>query len=177
MDSKSPETLEYITCENMRKNWLTTNNDDKTNTLYDLLWSNWYEKFNMKKDDFFVKLLKNFIMNEPMNKATYIEKISDTLLIIKGLDGYERKEMHVLCDKIGLHHESKQSGRKMKDFYIYKPEKWSWEYTIRNPYSRDPEYYERKNDPCCDQCGESTDQLLYYQGESYCEECLNNTNS
>jgi hypothetical protein len=136
-------SLFEICCENIRKNWDKYENNIEyeyfTEFVNDLLWENWYKKFNIKKEE--IKELKHFLNDETRN-----------ILIFENLCADNRRNYHILCDKLGLHHRSinpkdkknTKNYRKRRDIYITKPEKWLWEFT-KNPYSnKSKEYYEKR---------------------------------
>ena len=73
-------------------------------------------------------------MNEKINLSKNektIIVIENDKLILKSLDGFERKNIHKLCDKMGLHHLSvvhpKKSSKKF--LHIIKPSVWKWEFS------------------------------------------------
>ena len=45
---------------------------------------------------------------------------------------FQRSQYHKFCDKIGLHHESKDR-KSRRDFCITKPDIWLWEFTEQKP--------------------------------------------
>jgi hypothetical protein len=190
------QSLQELSSETIRKNWhIYKDHIVINNYFYDMIWNNFYKKFDFNVDEMnYVIMFRDFIEgNDIKNNDTpyHFIKENDKTLIIKGMDGEERKMIHKLCDKIGLHHNSVNKNKKKKHLYIYIPEKWSFEYTEKNPYSREDEYYrnlekqreknkelERKwlQNKECSNCG--TDGLecqLYasvYIRNIYCEDCL-----
>lgn len=139
-----------ILSENIRQNWSKYKNEIYNTPDYELLWDNWANKFEIDKTDIFYIILKKFINNEEISlkKPKFqIFPIDEKTMMLKGLSGFERKELHSLCDKIGLHHKSKSNPKNHKSrfFYIYKPKIWLWEYTVKNPYSKSDEYYKQKD--------------------------------
>ena len=64
---------------------------------------------------------------------------------MKGLTPKERKDIHILCDQIGLHHNSVLTKKNKKHMHIIKPKAWKWEFSEKNQYSRPNEYYEERN--------------------------------
>ncbi len=135
--------------ETIRQNWTQYKEIIKDD---DNIWKDWQQKMKIDNTDMYLPYLKLFIQgqnvhqNKPFQNGVLIHQQDDNTLIIKGMCGYERKEMHQLCDKIGLHHESKVNPKKThkKHLYIYKPTEWLWEFTERNPYSESPEVYEQR---------------------------------
>ena len=188
-----------ISSETIRKNWLMYKDTIVETPYYDILWETIQKKFNIDSENVFYIILKKFINNEdiiykkPLYDRIHIIKEYDNTLVFKGLGGNERKEIHLLCDKVGLHHESKiQTKKKNKKFlYIYKPSVWLWEFTEKNPYSQSDEYYknreierEKKNKIMeeqmkrkycciCEKNGMETDLFhsVYIRG-LYCNDCL-----
>ena len=182
-------TLEKISAETIRKNWNNYKNElnDTTSIHYQILWDGWFEKFNIDKDDFYIILFKKFIENTKIENTEIIIKENDSTLILKSLDGSERKEIHKLCDKLGLFHQSKQHPKKQhkKFLYIYKPENWLWEFTEKNPYSEPDEVYKereknyRRKIFYCYGCGTSSEEEYIFRSvyirNSYCGDCLETT--
>jgi hypothetical protein len=189
-------TLLDISYETIRQNWTqykdTIQDDDN-------LWKDWQQKTKIDNTNIYLPYLKLFIQGQnvhhekPFQNGVLICQQANNTLIIKGMCGYERKEMHRLCDKIGLHHESKVNpkNKNKKHFYIYKPTEWLWEFTERNPYSENPEVYEhreieskkkreayeeRMRRKYCCVCGENgmETELFYspYYAQLYCIDCL-----
>ena len=185
--------------ETIRQNWTQykeTIQDD------DIIWKDWQQKMKIDNTDMYLPYLKKFIQGQnvhqekPFDNRVYIHQYNDNILIIKGMCGYERKEMHRLCDKIGLHHESKANPKKKhkKHLYIYKPTEWLWEFTEKNPYSESPEVYEQReieskkrqeayeqkmrNKYCCicERNGLETElyRSIYIRG-FYCMDCIETT--
>lgn len=187
------ESLENIVCENIRRNW-SDHKDDVTNNYYELLWKELIQKFKIYDTDIFFRILKKFIENKlvyhkkPLLNRIYVVIESDDILILKGLTSEERNEIHLLCDNIGLHHQSKQVKKK-RHLYIYKPELWLWEFSEKNPYSKPVEYYKKrqnrqtkldnkKNNMYCCLCGSNglENELLcsvYIRG-LFCDDCIEN---
>ena len=141
--------------------------------------------------------LDEFDYKTPLSNTRHIKQMNEETLVFKGLDWQERKKIHILCDKIGLHHESKPNpkrkkrNRDNKHLYIYKPKLWLWEYTEENPYSKSKGERERQETErqikkqkvqeklskkyCCI-CGKNgweTELLcsVYISG-LYCDDCL-----
>ena len=153
-------TLKDISCDVIRQNWLNYKNEINDSSYYELLWKSLEDKFSIDNNDIYLNIFKNFINNKEINyKKPLFDRIhicqlnnetsyfsSNETLILKGLTGNERKHIHSLCDKIGLHHENKSHPKKKytKFLYIYKPKIWLWEYTEKNPYSKSKEFYERR---------------------------------
>ena len=145
-------TLKDTSSESIRQNWLDYKDTIYNSPYYELLWDSLESKFKIDKNDIYLTIFKKFINNEEINYKTplfgtiHINQINDETLLLKGLNGEERKHIHLLCDKIGLHHESKSHPKKKYNrfLYIYKPKVWLWEYTEKNPYSESEEYYKKK---------------------------------
>jgi len=182
-------TVNNLSISYIRENW---NNIDIeiTNNIIDNAWNNWYEKFNIDKDDFYVNLFKNFIMNNEIITNNFIV-INDGKLILKNLTSFERKEVHKLCDKIGLHHNSIIAKKNKKHLHIMKPSIWKWEYSEPNPYSEAPEVYKQREEECeerdkrrnqrlkrieCYNCSANALETELYHSVYirgiYCEDCL-----
>jgi hypothetical protein len=192
-------TLKDVSCDIIRQNWLNYKDEINNSSYYELLWKSLEDKFSIDNNDIYLIIFKNFINNKEINykkplfDRIHICQLDNSTLIIKGLSSDERKNIHSLCDKIGLHHESKtQEKNKYNRFlYIYKPTIWLWEYTEKNPYSKSKEFYERRelekqkhqqwannilnNTKCyvCSRNGLETD-LFYsvYVNGIYCDDCL-----
>ena len=130
---------------------------------------------------------------EPYEKYYYIIQEDNNTIVLKGLDNEQRQKVHLLCDKIGLHHKSvkKNNKQRNKHLWIYKPSLWLWEYTEKNPYSKTDEYYiqleqkkilqqekhkEKMSRKYCYMCDKNGwDVQLYcsvYIRELYCDNCL-----
>ena len=124
------------------------------------------------------------------HRKHFVIQENETTLILKGLDYHDRKHVHLLCDKIGLHHKSVQK-KKNKHLWIYKPVVWLWEYTGKNPYSESDEkkklreqkqiqqrqlFKMKMQRKYCDGCMVTGwDTQLYcsvYVRELYCDDCL-----
>lgn len=180
------DTLEKISAEVIRKNWniFKKNLTDITSIQYQILWDGWFEKFNINKDDFYILLFKKFIENDIIENTTTIIKENESTLILKSLEGSERKEIHKLCDKLGIFHQSKKHPKKKykKFLYIYKPVNWLWEFTERNPYSEPDEVYKereknyKKKILYCYGCGTNSEEQYIFRSvyirNLYCESCL-----
>jgi hypothetical protein len=141
------QTLQNISCEAIRQNWNTQTYNDITNSpFYDIVWNDWENKYAEFTKNIFYPLLKKFVMGnnigkiKPYKNQYYIIQENENTLILKGLSNYDRKQVHLLCDKIGLHHKSVQK-KKNKHLWIYKPVVWLWEFTEKNPFSKSDEYY------------------------------------
>lgn len=147
------DLLTDIQIEFIKKNWLNYKNDINYSRYYNLLWSNLENKFNIKNDDLYLNIFKKFIYNNDIfiyekliyDNRIHIEQITNDIITLKGLDSQERKNIHILCDKIGLHHDSRFHPKKLnkKILYIIKPLVWLWEFTEKNPYSKSPDFYEK----------------------------------
>ena len=188
--------IENTSYEDIRKNWLE-NKDTIKKEEYELLWNDLENKFNLDKTNLYLELFKKFISNEKIYLDKHENKIviyDDYTLILKGLDGQERKEIHKWCDKIGLHHQSIVKKKNKKHLYIYKPSIWLWEFTDKNPFSESDEIYQQReiesslrrereidklrNLYCCECYANGYDNDLYrsvYFRGLYCEDCLENT--
>lgn len=194
------QTLQELSTETIRKNWNTYKDIiSPDNHFYNIIWNDLYKKFEFEKSDeiSYVTIFRDFIEGKEIksnNKYYHFIKDNNKTLIIKGMDGDKRKIIHKLCDKLGLHHNSVPKNKK-KHLYIYIPDNWSFEYTERNPYSKDDEYYqnlellraeqrkEREEKEArwlrnkeCYECGTSGlhSQLFesVYIRNIYCEDCL-----
>jgi len=135
--------INNISFEEIRKNW-SEYKDDISEEQYNLIWNDLINKFNLDKSDDYLVLFIKFISGKKLFLEEYNTKIiqeNDDTLIIKGLDGQDRKTIHKLCNHIGLHHQSIKKKKNIKHLYIYKPKKWLWEFSERNPYSENDEVY------------------------------------
>jgi hypothetical protein len=144
-------TLKNISSEIIRQNWLNHKDVIYNSPHYELLWNSLESKFEIDKNDIYLPILKKFINAEKIYKKSlfdriHIKQINNETLVLKGLYEEERKHIHLLCDKIGLHHESKLHPKQKNNtfMFIYKPNIWLWEYTEKNPYSESEEYYEKR---------------------------------
>jgi hypothetical protein len=182
--------MEDINIKNIKTNWNNYENNISKET-YEILWNDTIKKFDINENNYYFIILRNFIDKKKFSyKNDKIVLENENILILKGLDGEERKEIHKLCDKIGLHHRSIKKKKK-KHLYIYKPEVWLWEFSEKNPYSESDELYkqreiqsqirkekklaEMKNE-FCDECGANGLEKelfisVYIQG-IYCDDCL-----
>ena len=192
------QSLQELSSATIRKNWdIYKDHIVVNNYFYDIIWNNFYKKFDSDEMKYVI-MFRDFIEGHDIknNDIPYhFIKENDKTLIIKGMNGEERKMIHKLCDKIGLHHNSVNKNKKKKHLYIYLPEKWSFEYTEKNPYSRDDEYYhnleilrekqreknkewerEMLQNEECSNCGtnglESQLYMSVYITNIYCEDCL-----
>ena len=189
--------LTNISNDDIRKNWnIHKTNIASTSLQYKSLWDSMEIKLNIDTTDAMYIILKNFTNNEkisvkkPINNSTQIVQ-EPHFIIIKGLDSYHRRIIHLLCDKIGLHHDSKCRPKNKKWLFIYRPINWSCEYTEKNPYSESDEYYKQraiewkdkvqqrghksKKKYCreCDRDGLEVELFhSIYMAGLYCEECL-----
>jgi hypothetical protein len=194
-DTNIYKKIHEIGLEEIRKNWTKYSKEfvelNKLN-IKNILWEDLVKKFDIDPNDIYFITLKKFangeelVINETVKQPNIIYQ-NDSTLEIKGLDGYERKTLHNLCDNIGLHHESKQTGKKKKSLFIYKPDEWLWEFSKPNPFSESKEYYQNKEvewknkmkklenitcDICDINCLEADlFRSVYFKG-LYCEECL-----
>jgi len=115
------DTLFSKSCECIRQNWNEYSKVISSSSPYfQLLWNDWCQKFNIN-DNRNILSLKKFILN---NQASQF--------IIMELSKIERKELHLLCDKIGLYHKS-YGNKKERIIVIYKPDIWLWEFTGPSP--------------------------------------------
>ena len=66
------------------------------------------------------------IISQMDNYQSYYHVIpqNENTLILKGLDGKLRKDIHSLCDKMGLHHNSVET--KKTDIYGYTNPKYGY---------------------------------------------------
>lgn len=182
--------------EDIRKNW-SEYKDKISKEQYELVWNDLIDKFNLDKSNYYLSTFIKFIGCEKIHLEKHETKIiqeDENTLILKGLDGQERKELHKLCDHIGLHHQSIVKKKNKKHLYVYKPANWLWEFTERNPYSESDEVYvlreiESKirhdkeieklgNLYCCECYANGSDKDLYrsvYIRGLYCDDCLETT--
>jgi hypothetical protein len=125
----------------IRENWLDYKDIIINTPYYELLWNCLERKNKIDKNDVFFYILKKFINNQEiinndaLSNGFIVEEINEQTLIFKSLSNNERKHIHLLCDKIGLHHESKTEYDNCRFLYIYKPKIWLWEFTEKNPYA------------------------------------------
>ena len=198
------DEINGISCEYIRENWLKYKNEMYNTPNYELLWTSLENKLKIDKNDIYLQILKQFLddnvvfnYKKPQKYFTMmVEKIDHRTLVFKGINGEERKDVHALCDKIGLHHKSKPNPKRQsrKFLYIYKPKKWLWEYTEKNPYSESKEYYaqreiekqirlekikEKLSNKYCGICrknGLETELFnSVYMSGLYCNDCIENS--
>jgi hypothetical protein len=119
---QSVKSLFSLSCENIRKNWTEYSATITPETTeYELLWRDLLNKHEISCDDRIVVLLKRFI-----------EDTGKSELLMKKLDKETRASIHLLCDKLGLWHQSKGS-KFNRILRVYKPVVWLWEFTATNP--------------------------------------------
>jgi hypothetical protein len=115
-------TLKDISSEFIRQNWLNYKDEIYNSPYYESLWNSLESKFEIEQSDIYFTIFKKFINNEEINykkpllDKIHINQVNNETLILKGLDGEERRNIHLLCDKIGLHHESKPHPKKNKRY-------------------------------------------------------------
>ena len=192
-----PNLLNSV-CEKIRKQWdrysIFFNNDDFIS--YDMIWNAWCDKFSVNRNDDKIKLLYNFISGNIVRntKNIQIKIINDRrTLILENLSNHQRYLYHLLCDNLGLYHESKTYGRRKKRYlHITKPDIWLWEFTTPNPSSKPRAFYdeqrkrmieekrnyktERLRNTFCDECHQNGYDVelfcsVYVRG-IYCLDCL-----
>ena len=188
-----------IPSEDIRANWSQYKDEIYNTQQYELLWDSLENKFGIDKTDIYLSIFRKFIdgaeinHKKPLFDRIHINQIDTNTLVLKGLDSEERKHIHLLCDKIGLHHESKTHPKKhnKRFLYIYKPKIWLWECTEKNPYSKSEEYYakvasekeiklkqieqKKRRQYCCICNTDGFETQLYrsvYINGLYCDDCL-----
>ena len=168
-------TLESIVLKDLRKNF--TFDDSPQPEIYEAMWEDLIKTSNIDKECKYFKLFKKFIEKEDIKNVKGLYKIDNSILRVLNLDGSDRKNLHSLCDKMGLHHESVKSGKNRKDFLVTIPKCWKFEYSPPNPYEGSSNYQRKKN-ISCDRCGETGDKCELYKSvcmrEIVCENCLEN---
>ncbi len=164
--------------EEIRKNWNRYKSTVIGTPLYLLLWESFETKLRISEKNKFYSVLKGFIrcqsLDDLKKSGLDLSMEDEKTLIFKGLESWDRSDLHLLCDKVGLHHVSK--GTTERNLYVYKPDDWSWEYTSKNPY---PSLYRPRKKHYCSECGITSDETdimvsVYIRG-FYCEDCLENT--
>ena len=196
------QTLLNISCDVIRQNW-NIHKDNITNSpFYDIIWSDWENKYNDFIKNIFYPILKKFILDHNIGHIDNIDLYKYNIiqekntLILKGLDKKVRKEVHILCNNMGLYHKSVKITNSKKDLLIYEAPNWLWEYTDPNPHCSIGEYYKKKNQyheqkrkkqqelldaeelerTYCDGCGKTAvETQLYcsvYIYDLYCDDCL-----
>jgi hypothetical protein len=178
-------TFEAHICENIRKKWDTI--EDKSPEIYDLLWDDWFKKFNVDRIERCVRLLKNFIMNNtetiknPIDGCSIEMQDDNNTMLLKGLQNRskrsKRKMLYSICTNMGLHYKitTNPKNKKSMFLYIYKPKIWLWEYTVPNPYIvaveshviRSPKYYEQRRE----QAQEKKEKKKQWLHNKYCSNC------
>lgn len=195
-DMQDIQDMYKIGLETIRKNWSKYKKDYLDQQI--ILWEDLEKKFSIDSDNMYLKIFKKFIDGNPIyyprpiDNKIHIIQINSSTLEIKGLDGFERKYIHQLCNKIGLHHESKPAKKHKKFLYIYKPNEWLWEFTEKNSFGESDTYYknreietekkiklmeERSKKIYCSNCENNAMETelfcsVYYSG-IYCEDCIN----
>lgn len=135
-------SLFEISSEIIRQRWYKFSNDIlPCNPVYDLLWDSWYKKCNFNKYDYYVCLLRDFLLNDGGGDdggdthVFVMWKDGIKTLVIQNLSTAEqRHKIYELCDALGLYHYSTEPPKRqkyLKYVYIYHcaPEKWKWEFT------------------------------------------------
>jgi len=97
-------------------------------------------------------------------------------LNFSGCNNYVRKQLHILCESLGLTHysEDTKKGRVLK---VMKPTSWFLG-TVDNIDTLSPvvDRSNRKRERFCEECGESEDkvELLYHHSGlgPYCDACI-----
>ena len=158
------DTLLNMSCENIRHNW--TGKMNKDDPYYEIVWLNWYKKFNINEDNNEMEKLKKFIES------------NEKSLRICSLSSGKETNIGDLCIKIGLHHTIKKGI-----LNISKPRKWIWDFTepmrtIRiNEENRKIELERRrkiereKRELCC-KCKSKIDiHTCENCVETYCQNC------
>jgi hypothetical protein len=118
------KTLQNISCDEIRQNWNIHKDICITNTpFYDIIWNDWENKYNDSITNIFYPILKKYISGHNIDIINPFEKEyniiqEDNSLILIGLTNKMRKDVHILCDNIGLHHESIQK-KDQRHIYIY----------------------------------------------------------
>jgi len=166
--------------ESIRKNWVNHKNSIEIDSReYKSLWRDLEKKFEIDTSDGVFNVLKRFINLKLKNNESfkadriYFEKPDDKTLIIKGTDSDKRREIHKLCDNLGLHHVSKwsQTKKSKRHLYVYIPDVWSWEFSERNPYSESDDYYKQKDIERNEKREEAQKKLNERKGRKYCCFC------
>lgn len=168
--------------EQIRKNWKSYNQIYTDITEYDAIWDDWIKKHKQDENNVYYKILKRFVESiifPDKQKATFqdftngnhiqVAKKSQYKISLRGLDGDERKDVHLLCDIMGLHHVS-ENYRGKRELCIIMPKGWSWEFSPKNPYIP---WKARKY---CSECGvnglEAQLMCSPYILDIFCEDCI-----
>lgn len=175
--------ISQIPPEQLRRNWTTYANLVSPD-LYDKVWIHWSQKFNIKLDEPDIILGREFIENKVV--TTNIRQIAQNgrELILSDLPNHRRANIHALCDKLGIHHQS-LTIHNQRQLHLYKPDSWLWEFSTKNPYT-DPVEESKRNRrrqrlarKYCSECGvtglEAELFVSPYRYELYCEDCLETT--
>jgi len=167
-------SLQEAAANGVRKEWQKYKNV-VPESLFQVIWNAWCKKHDIKEfsygtdkylgfvsissdaslqdvmSELYIVVLRRFIDNTLVDQHIKLKGrgllvvVRPHTLILKSVDAEQRKEIHQLCDKLGLHHQSKvikiKKGKIKKHLHIYKPRDWAWEYSAPNPYSEAPEVY------------------------------------
>jgi hypothetical protein len=98
--------LQKNDCIVIRKNTHKTS----MSPYYDIVWNDWEQSHSKLTTNIFYPILKKFVNGddivsvqiESCEHQYYISQENKTTLILKGLHSEDRKQVHLLCDNIGL---------------------------------------------------------------------------
>ena len=158
-------SLQSLSLECIRRHW-NIYEDIIDDYYFDLIFNDWKNKFHKNITSFSLDIIRKFITDKVSNISIFY------------LSGKQRKNLHFICDRIGLFHITKVD-RLERYIYIYKPELWIWEFSEENPVTncgkvvydeiQDKKNLELLSRKYCGKClkrGPHVDQL--YHGDLYC---------
>ena len=98
--------LQNNDCTIIRKNTHKTS----MSPYYDIVWNDWEQSNRKLTTHIFYPILKKFVNGDDIvsgqidscDHQYYVSQENKTTLILKGLDSNDRKQLHLLCDNIGL---------------------------------------------------------------------------
>jgi hypothetical protein len=144
-------SLQSISLEEIRKNWNTSIGKDINLEIYNMLWDDLILKFNINKECVYFKLFRLFIDKKQFLNEKICRLDNENEMCIFKLDNKEMKELHKLCDNIGLYNESSCHFKK-RQLHIFYPlnNEWKFEFTPRNPYSESKKIYSMRKEELID---------------------------
>ena len=98
--------LQNNDCNVIRKNTHNTS----MSPYYDIVWNDWEQSHSKLTTNIFYPILKKFVNGDDIvsgeiesgENQYYVLQENKTTLILKGLNRDDRKQLHLLCDNIGL---------------------------------------------------------------------------
>ena len=170
-----PASLHEQSIVTLRKTWYQAMskidvNDIRYAVAFDKCWTDWSKKYGYLEETALLAKVKHFI--QAGNKTNRI-------LRLPAMTKKARQRCHVLCEDLGIQHESLGAGNR-KAIKLTLPLKFSWEFSGKNanPMStnrktpRRTRLYECEN---CSRRGNGDDEIMisiHYPG-IFCTECIN----